>query len=116
MDHLIYLLLVFIMLSRLFIAALSSPAGKGQGWYLIVSIPDLCCLSYFNNILTLCLKLITSLKMNTNNRWLNLTLYSQAEGVPKSSLIFCFSIHFFILFIYLFTYLVTLVLFFMPFT
>ena len=58
------------MLSRLSIAALWSPAGKGlnswllfvmsncvfitfqcgilgQMWYLIVSIPDLCCLSYF---------------------------------------------------------------------
>ena len=60
------------MLSRLFIAALRSPAGKrltswllfvmfncvfvtfpcgilGQMWYLIVSIPDLCRLSYFAN-------------------------------------------------------------------
>ena len=58
------------MLSRLFIAALWSPAGKGltscsvgdiyyilvtfpcgilgQAWYLIVSFPDLCPLSYFN--------------------------------------------------------------------
>ena len=58
------------LLSRLFIAALWSPAGKGliswllsvmfncvfvtfpsgilgQVWYLIVSIPDFCCLSYF---------------------------------------------------------------------
>ena len=62
--------LVFFMLSGLFIAALWSPAGKGltswlffvmfnsvfvtcrsdilgQVWYLIVSIPDLCHLSYF---------------------------------------------------------------------
>ena len=69
MDHLCYLCLVFVMLSRLFIAALWSPAGKGltswllfvmfncvfvtfpcgilgQVWYLIVSIPDLCLLSY----------------------------------------------------------------------
>ena len=61
MDHLCYLCLVFVMLSRLFIAALWSPAGKGltswlsfvmfnyvfvtfpcgilgQVWYLIVSI------------------------------------------------------------------------------
>ena len=64
------------MPSRLFIAALWSPAGKGltswlllvvfnrvfvtfpcgilgqaggQAWYLLVSIPDLCRLSYFNN-------------------------------------------------------------------
>ena len=70
MDHLYYLCLVFVMLSHLFIAALWSPAGKwltywllfvmfncyfvtfpygtmGQVWYLIVSIPDLCHLSYF---------------------------------------------------------------------
>ena len=70
MDHLCYLCLVFVMLSRLFIAALWSPAEKGlaswllfvmsncdfvtfpfgilgQVWYLIVSIPDLCCLSNF---------------------------------------------------------------------
>ena len=69
MDY--YLFLLFVMLSRLFIAALWSPAGKrltslpsivmfncvfvtflwdilGQVWYLIVSIPDLCRLSYFN--------------------------------------------------------------------
>ena len=59
----------FLMRSRLFIAALCSPAGKGltswllfvmincvfvtsscailgQVWYLIVSFPDLCCLSF----------------------------------------------------------------------
>ena len=70
MDHLCYLCLVFVMLSRLFIAALWSPAGKeltswllcvmsncdfvtypcgilGQMWYLIVLIPDLCRLYYF---------------------------------------------------------------------
>ena len=63
------LCLVFLMLSRLFIAVLWSPAGKGltswlllvmfmyfcsfpcdilgQVWYLFVSFPDLCCLSYF---------------------------------------------------------------------
>ena len=68
MDHLCYLCLVFVMLSRLFIAALLSPAGKGLAswllfvmftiyfvtfpcgilghvWYLIVSIPDLSHLS-----------------------------------------------------------------------
>ena len=73
--HLCYLSLVFVMLSRLFIAALRSPAGKGltsllllvitncdfvtfqcgilgQVWYLIVVIPDLGRLSYFiRNIL-----------------------------------------------------------------
>ena len=67
MDHLCYLCLVFVMHSRLFIAALWSPEENGltswllfvmfncvfltcscgilgQVWYLIVSIPDLCCL------------------------------------------------------------------------
>ena len=66
---------VFVMLSCLFIAALWSPAGKGltswllfvmfnyvivtfpcgilgQVWCLIVSIPDLCHLSYFHKTLT----------------------------------------------------------------
>ena len=69
MDHLCYLCLVFVMFSRLFIAAFWSPAGKGliswllfvmfncvfvtfpynlgQVWYLIVSFPDLCRISYF---------------------------------------------------------------------
>ena len=37
MDHLCYLSLVFVMLSRLFIAALWSPAGKGlTSWLLFV--------------------------------------------------------------------------------
>ena len=70
MDHLCYSCLVFVKLLHLFIAAFWSLAGKGltywlsfvmfycvfvtfpcgilgQVWYLIVSIPDLCCLSYF---------------------------------------------------------------------
>ena len=70
MDHLFYLCVVFVMLLRLFIAGLWSPAGKGltfwllfvmfnctfvtfpcgilsQVWYLIVLILDLCPLSYF---------------------------------------------------------------------
>ena len=65
MDHLCYFCIVFVMLSRLLIAALLSPAGKGmtfwlsfvvlncvivtfpfgilgQVWYLVVSIPDRC--------------------------------------------------------------------------
>ena len=65
MDRLCYLCLVFVILSRLFIAALWSPAGKGltswllfmnfnctfvtfpcgilgRVWNLIVLIPDLC--------------------------------------------------------------------------
>ena len=72
MDHLCYFCLVFVMPLHLFIAALWSPAGKGltiwpsfvmficgfvpfpcailgQVWYLIVSIPDLCHLTYFHN-------------------------------------------------------------------
>ena len=68
MDHFCYLCFVFVMFSCLLFAALWSPAGKGltswlsfvmfivflslcgilgQVWYLIVSIPDLCHLSYF---------------------------------------------------------------------
>ena len=66
-----FLCLVFLMLSRLLIAALWSPAEKGlttwlllvmfivffvtypcgilgQVWYLIVSLPDLCRLSYLS--------------------------------------------------------------------
>ena len=66
-----YFCIVFVMLLRLLIAALWSPAGKrltswlsfvvlncvvvsfpfgilGQVWYLILSIPDLCPLSYFH--------------------------------------------------------------------
>ena len=68
-DHLCYLCLVFVMLLHLFIAALWSPKGKGlTSWllfvmfivillllhlvsYLIVLIPDPCCLIYFDMIL-----------------------------------------------------------------
>ena len=81
MDHLCFLRLVFLMLSRLFIAASWSPAGtagllalvgyvyciffpfpcciQGRVWYLIVSMvsfPDLCCLSYFVKIISLIAK------------------------------------------------------------
>ena len=72
MDHLCHFCLVFFMISRLFIAVLWSPAGKGltswllfvmfncvfdtspcgilgQVWYLIVSIPDLCRISYYES-------------------------------------------------------------------
>ena len=72
-DHLCYFCIVFVMLSRLLIAALWSPAGKGltswllfvvlncvvvtfpfgilgQVWYLIVSTPDLCPISDFNTV------------------------------------------------------------------
>ena len=39
MDHLCYLWLAFVMLSRLFIAALWSPEGKGlTSWLLLVMI------------------------------------------------------------------------------
>ena len=74
MDHLCYLCLVFVMFSRLFIAALWSPAGKGltsclsfvmfncvivsfpcgilgQVWYLIVSVFDICHISYIKRFL-----------------------------------------------------------------
>ena len=73
MDHLCYFCIVFVMLSRLLIAAFWSPAGKGltfwlsfvvlncmvatfpfgilgQVWYLIVLIADLCPLSYFHTV------------------------------------------------------------------
>ena len=72
MDHLCYLCLVFVMLLRLFIASLWSPAGKeltswlsfvmlncvfvtfqcgilGQMWHLNVSIHELCQLSYLHS-------------------------------------------------------------------
>ena len=39
MDHLCYLCLVFVMLSRLFVAALWSPEGKGlTSWLLFVML------------------------------------------------------------------------------
>ena len=80
MDHLCYLRLVFVMLSRLFIAAFRSSSGKGltswllfvmfncvfvtfpcgilgQVWYFIVSIRDLCRLSYFYSIIQSCQQL-----------------------------------------------------------
>ena len=73
MDHLCYLCLVFVMLSRLFVVALWSPAWKGptswlsfvmlncvfvtflcgilgQVWYLNVSVPDFCHLSFFYDL------------------------------------------------------------------
>ena len=85
MDHLCFLCLVFLMLLRLFIAALWLPAGKGltswlllvmfivffvltfscgiQGhlWYLIVAVPDLCLLSYFRACDFVCLQYIVSI-------------------------------------------------------
>ena len=85
MDHLCYLCLVFVMLLRLFIAALWSPTGKrltcwlsfvmfncvfvifpcgihGQVWYLIVSIPDVWHLSYFVSSDLFCWCCVTSQK------------------------------------------------------
>ena len=78
MDHLcyLYMYLVFFILLHLFFAALWSPAGKGltswllfvmfncgfvtfpcgilgQVWYMIVSIPDLCHLSYFARLIAM---------------------------------------------------------------
>ena len=72
-DHLCYFCIVLVMLSRLLVAALWSSAGKGLTswlsfvvlnrvvvtfpfgimglvWYLIVSIPNLCPLSYFHTV------------------------------------------------------------------
>ena len=72
-DHLCFLCLVFVILSRLFIVPLWSPAWKGltswlsfmmlncflchfpgvilgQMWYSIVSIPDVCLLSKWYNV------------------------------------------------------------------
>ena len=47
MDNLCYLCLVFVMLSRPFIAALWSPAGKGLiSWFLLVMLN--CVLSLSN--------------------------------------------------------------------
>ena len=43
MDHLCYLCLVFVILSRLFIAALWSPAAKGlTSWLLFVMFNCVC--------------------------------------------------------------------------
>ena len=87
LDHLCYSCLMFVMISRLFIAALSSPAGKGltswllfvmfncvfvtfpcgilgQLWYLIVSIPDLAAFLTFQYSKT-CFK--RPLKKNTKH-------------------------------------------------
>ena len=72
MDHFCYLRFVLVMLSCLFNAVVWLPAGKAllcmefccvlslfpcgvlnQVWYLIVPIPDLCLLTYFNIIAAL---------------------------------------------------------------
>ena len=86
MDQLCYLCHVLVMLLRLFLAALCSPAGKGlsswllfvmsncdfvtfpcgilgQVWYMIVLIPDLCRLSYYY---IYCLKVSQHLKDTPN--------------------------------------------------
>ena len=47
MDHLCYLCLLFVMLSRLFIAALWSPEGKGlTSWLLFVMFVVILLLSH----------------------------------------------------------------------
>ena len=47
MDHLCYLCLVFVMLSRLFIAAVWSPAGKGlTSWLLFLMLTVVLSLSH----------------------------------------------------------------------
>ena len=61
MDHLCYFCLVFVMLSRVYLLMpcdrfvksnfvfVTFPCGiLVQVWYLIVSIPDICPLSYFS--------------------------------------------------------------------
>ena len=61
MDHFCYCCFVFVMLFCLFNAALWSPAillcfvicpcgVLGRVWYFIVSIPDLCLLTYFKKV------------------------------------------------------------------
>ena len=40
MDHLCYVCIVFVMLSRLFIAALWSPAGKGLTCWLLFEMSN----------------------------------------------------------------------------
>ena len=93
------------MLSRLIIAALWSPAGKGltslllfvmfncvfvafpcgilgQGWYLIVSIPDICRLSYFDLSLFPC----STQPSMTKNRALDTKLY---EFVKRNAFWLC---------------------------
>ena len=48
MDHLCYLCFVFAMLSRLFIAALWSPQGKGlTSWLLFVMFSVILLLSHY---------------------------------------------------------------------
>ena len=87
MDHLCYICLVFFTLSCLFIAALWSTAGivmtswllfvmfnyvfvtfpcgiLGQVWYLILSIPDLCLLSYFDLVFFLTLEIRNTTMFN----------------------------------------------------
>ena len=51
MDRQCYLCIVFVMLSRLSLLALTFPCGTlVQVWYLIVSIPDLCRFSNFDSV------------------------------------------------------------------
>ena len=72
MAHFVFLCLVFLMLSRLFIAGweradllalvgdvncifATFPCGiLGQVWYLIVSFPDICHLSYYDYVFVFC--------------------------------------------------------------
>ena len=50
MDHLCYLFLVFFILSRLFIAALWSPAGEGLTSWLLFVMFDCVILSLFHAV------------------------------------------------------------------
>ena len=100
-SFVLYLCLVFVMLSRLFIAALWSPAGKGltywllfvmsncdlvtfpcgilgQVWYLIVLIPDLCRLSYFATKYRLSISKVRKRAKNRNR-------YNQAPQLTQDT-------------------------------
>ena len=56
MDHLWFLCLVFLMLSRLFVAALWSPAGKGlTSWLLLVMFIVFVLLSHVVSCGTFCI-------------------------------------------------------------
>ena len=80
-DHVCSLCLVFLMLLRLFIAALWSPTWQGLTswlllvtfivllWYLIVSFPDLCLLSYLNIYLGVVGSLCWFYLIFLNNGW-----------------------------------------------
>ena len=83
MDHLCYLCLVFVMLLRLFIAALWSPEGKGlTSWHLFVMFIVIMLLSHYVSwdrcgtwlyrflILAVFLTLMTNMRFSTGSRFI----------------------------------------------